>query len=86
MRFQLTIDCTNAAFDPNPAPELARLLRTVADRLDSVALATSPAGRVLQEPYQRLDYTDRRGGWLGHYQTVRDINGNDVGRYAVKQD
>ena len=34
MTFQLYIDTDNAAFDP-PEPELARLLRKVADRVES---------------------------------------------------
>jgi hypothetical protein len=33
-RFALTINCTNAAFDDDPRPEIARILRELADRLD----------------------------------------------------
>lgn len=69
MVFRLHIDCDNAAFEPSPAPELARILRSIADRLDTV---------------EGEDYTDQHGGWIKHYQTVLDSNGNDVGRYAVK--
>lgn len=82
MIFTLSIDCGNAAFDPNPGPELARLLRAIADRLDSVQQV-----RPVRDDRRRLevfDYTDRHGGWIGHFQTVHDVNGNDVGRYAIK--
>lgn len=34
--FSLEIECDNAAFDPNPAAELARILSTCAVRLDGV--------------------------------------------------
>lgn len=37
MKFVLNIDCGNAAFDPDPVPEVARILREVADRLESGA-------------------------------------------------
>lgn len=64
--FTVKIACDNAAFceDDDPtyrsaAPELARILREIADQID--------AGR-------RYDF----------FQTIRDVNGNDVGRYALK--
>jgi hypothetical protein len=34
MAFTLSIDTDNAAFDGDPSPEVARLLRVVADTLD----------------------------------------------------
>lgn len=56
MRFNLSsIDCDNAAFEEEPASELARCLRAVAD-----AVADG----------------DTSG-------SVRDINGNTVGSWAV---
>lgn len=36
--FTLTIDCGNAAFDPAPDYELARILRSMADRLEGLYL------------------------------------------------
>ena len=29
---------------------------------------------------------DNRGVDIGYFQTIRDINGNDVGRWALKED
>lgn len=37
MNFKLTVDCNNDAFEPFPNDELARILRRLADRLDSAA-------------------------------------------------
>lgn len=34
MRFSLTVDMGNAAFDEAPSPELARILRDVATRVE----------------------------------------------------
>jgi hypothetical protein len=58
-RFNLFIDTENDAFKPDPSPELARILRAIADRIES-------------------------GEFYGHYLTIRDTNGNDVGRFALK--
>lgn len=57
--FHLTVNVDNAAFDPDPRPELVRILRTIADSVEA-------------------------GGYIGHYRTVFDVNGNDVGRFALK--
>ena len=65
--FILKIDCGNAAFTDEAgnvtpdaaAPELARILRRIADRIE--------AGT----DYER-------------FRTILDVNGNDVGRYAMK--
>ena len=57
--FTCTIRCENAAFEETPASELARILRSIAKRLETE-------------------------GASGFYETIRDINGNDVGRWAVK--
>ena len=34
MQFQLKIDCDNAAFEYDPVPETARILRALAHRLE----------------------------------------------------
>jgi hypothetical protein len=34
MKFKLEIACDNAAFDPDPAREVARILRNLADRCE----------------------------------------------------
>ncbi len=60
-KFNLFIQCDNAAFDDMPA-EVCRILRSVADRIE------------------------RDNEVPAMYQTIRDINGNDVGRYAIKPD
>lgn len=57
--FTVKIDTENAAFDPDPTPELARLLRAIADRIET-------------------------GDDYGHFLTIYDVNGNDVGRFALK--
>ena len=58
-KFTLYIKCDGAAFDETPASEIARILRSVADKIE----AEGPSG---------------------FYETIRDINGNDVGRHALK--
>lgn len=78
MRFLLNINVDNDAFQPDPYAETARLLREIADRLDTV----TPSRK--EHEYCLGDYGDSRKGWTGHYQTLLDINGNDVGRYAFK--
>lgn len=37
--FRLEIECENAAFDANPLPEIARILREAADRVDRASAA-----------------------------------------------
>jgi hypothetical protein len=61
MIFRLNVHTDNAAFDPDPAPELARILRAAAERIES-------------------------GEYIGHYLTILDVNGNDVGRFALKNE
>ena len=66
--FTVKTECGNAAYtdeadnatNDSAAPELARILREIADRIE--------AG---------TDY-----GW---FKTILDVNGNDVGRYALKE-
>lgn len=64
--FQLQINTDNAAFfsddaQPEPGPELARILHAIAER---IAIAAGPPDV---------------------FTTIRDVNGNDVGRYALKE-
>ena len=59
MPFTVKIDTDNAAFDPDPGPELARILRRIADHIE-------------------------RGDTYDMFQTILDVNGNDVGRFAIK--
>ena len=81
MNFLLKMSVDNAAFEPTPYEETARILRAIADRLDTVRPAPIKKSGAASDALG--DYGD--GGWTGHYQTVRDINGNDVGRYAFKE-
>lgn len=62
MTFVVRIDTDNAAFEDDPRPELARILRVIADKVE------------------------QSGNEIGWFQTVRDINGNDVGRFALKDE
>jgi hypothetical protein len=41
MSYSITIETDNDAFYPDPGPELARILRKLADRLDGGELAES---------------------------------------------
>lgn len=45
MIFKLSITCDNAAFEDAPGDELARILRRLADRLESGAPASQFAAR-----------------------------------------
>ena len=64
--FKLYIKCDNAAFSDGggashdaAAPELARILREIANKIES-------------------------GNSFDTFKTIRDINGNEVGAYALK--
>ncbi len=59
--FTLKFDCDNAAFEGDPTPEIVRILRLTAQRIEMKGAPT-------------------------HFQTILDINGNDVGRYALKEE
>jgi len=61
MKFTLSIDTDNAAFEPDEAEEIARILRALANRIT-------------------------REGLSGFFETIHDVNGNDVGQYALKPD
>ena len=68
MVFKLTIDCGNDAFT-DPR-----------DGTVTTDSAASELARILREIADRID----NGIDYGWYQTIRDVNGNDVGRYALK--
>lgn len=80
MKFVLSLNVDNDAFTPAPYAETARILRAIANRLDTATLDPGPKRGILG------DYHDAHGGWTGHFQTATDINGNDVGRYAFKNE
>lgn len=86
MTFKLFIDADGPAFQPAIGTarygETARLLREIADRIENIA---PPTGN--WTGHQNLgDYSDNKGGWSGHYQTIFDADGHDVGRYAFKEE
>lgn len=51
MRFELSINCDNADFQPSPVLQVARLLRTVANYLerrgDDIGVITDPNGNTV---------------------------------------
>lgn len=64
MKFQIEINCDNAAFSPEcrgEGSEVARILRDLADRID------------------------REGLTRGDYFTLRDINGNSIGKASTTE-
>lgn len=60
--FKLYIDLENDIFQEDPTHEVARLLRIIAEKLET------------EDPED-----------FSHYRTIFDLNGNDVGRYAIKE-
>lgn len=60
-KFTVVIDCNNDAFGDCLDFEVTRILRDIADKIESSGLS-------------------------GFYETIRDVNGNDVGRFAIKND
>jgi hypothetical protein len=57
-KFTIEIDLSNAAFDDAPMSELARILRKIADDLES--------GRV-ELTYDRRPIRDANGNTVGHF-------------------
>jgi hypothetical protein len=57
--FTVAVHTEGAAFAPDPGPELCRILRAIADRIEG-------------------------GDSYDTFRTILDVNGNDVGRYALK--
>jgi len=63
MKFMLTIETNNAAFEGHPGPEMARVLRTIADYTEDGSLwAMRDAGRI----------TDSNGNRVGEWRVVSD--------------
>lgn len=60
-RFSVQMSCNSPAFVPDPQPEVVRVLRSIADKIE-------------------------REGLSGFFETIRDAQGNDVGRFAIKND
>jgi hypothetical protein len=75
--FRLTIDLDNAAFCGDDDDDDREAIR----RGDLPAAAPEVA-RILRAIAGQLDAA---GAVPTMYQTIRDINGNDVGRYAAKR-
>jgi len=65
--FTLKIETANAAFD-EMGEELARVLRELADQIEL-------------KPWRSSDYRDSRKGMTRDEGTLRDVNGNTVGRW-----
>lgn len=64
MKFTLEIDCDNDAFQPSPAAELARILREVAEDLDSdAANDADPTMHTIM---------DANGNTCGYYELTED--------------
>lgn len=61
-KFAFVVDLSNAAFDPDAAPEISRLLRDAADRVDAGWTGEHTTG-VLK---------DHNGNTVGHYMWVDD--------------
>ena len=58
---RVKIELANDAFGEDPRPEIARILRAMADKVEELDIYT-----------------------LCFYQSIRDINGNSVGQFAIK--
>jgi len=59
MRFEMRITCKNAAFDEFPRGEISRLLRSVADIIE-----TSDTGTL----------RDYNGNTVGDFELIKEIN------------
>lgn len=72
LTFRLFINLGNDAM--RTADDLAAALRTIADSVEHPRAMA---------PFAETDADGNLGaGW---YQTIFDVNGNDVGRFAVKE-
>lgn len=67
----ITIDTSNDAFADNPAPEVARILRRLAERLEDGALG-DPIGRVFHPAF-------------GYGARLYDVNGNTCGDVEISR-
>jgi hypothetical protein len=72
--FHLTIGTDNAAFDPEPEPELAHLLRSIADRIEY----GSDHGNLAES---RPIY-DSNGNRVGQFTLTEEPVLNDIRRIA----
>ena len=59
MRFEMRITCKNAAFDEYPRDEISRLLRSVADIIE-----TSDTGTL----------RDYKGDTIGDFELIKEIS------------
>lgn len=82
MKFTLTIEANGAAFhdDDCEGEHLANMGSPVVP-CGCIALREELA-RILREIAREID----NDGLSGFYETIRDMNGNDVGRFAIKPD
>lgn len=71
MRLTVTIETGNAAFEPDPNQETARILRKLAQNIDAELFRKGPH---LPPDLENVD---------GH--KLRDLNGNTVGQVEVEQ-
>lgn len=76
MRFMLTIDCDNAAFHDDECRLGVGNWSGICD-CDNMRREVS---RILYKIATSID----GGGISGFFETIRDLNGNDVGRWALK--
>ena len=61
MRFEMRITCKNAAFDEYPRDEISRLLRSVADTIE-----TPDTGTLREYNYN--------GNTVGDFELIKEIN------------
>lgn len=74
IKFALIIDSENAAFQPNPQPEIARILRETADEIESNSIESQEwSGHDLLKIY---DINGNAIGTCG-FQTFEDEDEND---------
>lgn len=72
MRFTLTIDMNNAAFDDNAGSELERILHLVGEAIN-IAPVSDGSPESLADSIRKT-------------QSVFDYNGNRVGSYKISED
>jgi hypothetical protein len=72
--FKMFINCDNDAFGEVTYDKLGRKWR---DQIWRVEIA-----RILREIADRVEFKGEGGGF---YETIRDINGNDCGRFSLKE-
>lgn len=70
-RFTLAIDTSNDAFQPDAVPELARILRSLADALESRPAIGAVRERVLRFGVRLYGVNGNRVG-IARWQEVKD--------------